>query len=84
MKTNKFENINIATSMEERIKNYKNDTNEIMEEDGVNMGNIHDEENDDMCNLGQSVDFEKKNEIKNEKKKFLKSINNKNKNYIFN
>ena len=68
MKTNKFENINIATSMEERIKNYKNDTNEIMEEDGVNMGNIHDEENDDMCNLGQSVDFEKKNETKNEKK----------------
>ena len=28
-------------------------------EDGVNMGNFEDDKNDDMCNLGQSVDLDK-------------------------
>ena len=66
--TNKKENINVSSCMEERIKNYKNYENENIEEDGVNMGNFGEEENDDMVNFGQSMTNEKINEIKNEQK----------------
>ena len=66
--TNKKENINVSSSMEERIKNYKNYENENIEEDGVNMGNFGEEENDDMVNFGQSMTNEKINEIKNGQK----------------
>ena len=66
--TIKKENINVSSSMEERIKNYKNYENENMEEDGVNMGNSREEENDDMVNVGQSMTREKINEITKEKK----------------
>ena len=66
--TIKKENINVSSSMEERIKNYKNYENENMEEDGVNMGNSREEENDDMVNVGQSMTHEKINEITKEQK----------------
>ena len=60
---NKKENINVTTSMEQRINNYKSGKNEeIEEEDGVNMVNYKDDENEDMCNFGQSMENE---EIKN-------------------
>ena len=65
---NKKANINVSSSMEERIKNYKNYENEHIEEDGVNLGNSRDEENDDMVNVGQSMTNEQINEIKNEQK----------------
>ena len=65
---NKKANINVSSSMEERIKNYKNHENEHIEEDGVNLGNSRDEENDDMVNVGQSMTNEQINEIKNEQK----------------
>ena len=64
----KKENINVSSSMEERIKNYKNNENEHIEEDGVNLGNSRYEENDDMVNVGQSMTHEQINEIKNEQK----------------
>ena len=60
---NKKENINVTTSMEQRINNYKSGKNEeIEEEDGVNMVNYKDDGNEDMCNFGQSMENE---EIKN-------------------
>ena len=59
----KKENINVSSSMEERIKNYKNYDNENVEEDCINMGNSRDEDNDDMVNFGQSMANEKINEI---------------------
>ena len=58
---NKRENINVTTSMEQRINNYKSGKNEKIEEDeedGVNMVNYKDEENEDMCNFGQSMENE--------------------------
>ena len=66
--TNKKETINVTTSMEERINNYKSGINEQIEEDGVNMGNYQDEENDDMCNFGQSMGNEKLVENTNDNK----------------
>ena len=63
-------NINVLTSMEQRINNYKgeNDNNRFQDdEDAVNTGNLRDEENDDMCNLGQSMNFENKNNISESK-----------------
>ena len=65
--TNKKEIVNVTTSMEERINNYKKEISEQIEEDGVNMGNYNDDENDDMCNFGQSMDNEKITENKNNK-----------------
>ena len=47
--------------MEQRINNYKSGKNEKIEEDeedGVNMVNYKDEENEDMCNFGQSMENE--------------------------
>ena len=64
----KKENINVSSSMEERIKNYKNYDNENVEEDCINMGNSRDEDNDDMVNFGQSMANEKINEITKEQK----------------
>jgi len=64
----KKENINVSSSMEERIKNYKNYDNENVEEDCINMGNSRDEDNDDMVNFGQSMANEKTNEITKEQK----------------
>ena len=66
--TTKKENINVTTSMEERINNYKSGINENIEEDEVNMGNYKDDENDDMCNFGQSMDNKKVNEVINNQK----------------
>ena len=66
--TTKKENINVTTSMEQRINNYKSGINEQIEEDEVNMGNYKDEENDDMCNFGQSIDDKKVNEVMNNQK----------------
>lgn len=66
--TNKKETVNVTTSMEQRINNYNHAINEQIDEDGVNMGNYRDEENDDMCNFGQSMDNDKINENTNEKK----------------
>ena len=66
--TNKKEIVNVTTSMEERINNYKKEISEQIEEDGVNMGNYNDDENDDMCNFGQSMDNEKITENNNNKK----------------
>ena len=54
--------------MEQRINNYKSGINEQIEEDEVNMGNYKDDENDDMCNFGQSIDDEKANEVMNNQK----------------
>ena len=64
----KKENINVSSSMEERIKNYKNYDNENVEEDCINMGNSRDEDNDDMVNFGQSMANEKINETNKEQK----------------
>ena len=61
-KVNYNNNIDVMNSMEERINNYKrNDHNyNDDEEDGVNIGNYDgDGDNDDMCNFGQSMDFDK-------------------------
>ena len=66
--TTKKENINVITSMEERINNYNSGINENIEEDEVNMGNYKDDENDDMCNFGQSMDNKKVNEVINNQK----------------
>jgi len=66
--TTKKDNINVTTSMEERINNYKSGINENIEEDEVNMGNYKDDENDDMCNFGQSMDNKKVNEVINNQK----------------
>jgi hypothetical protein len=66
--TTKKENINVTTSMEQRINNYKSGINEQIEEDEVNMGNYKDDENDDMCNFGQSIDDKKVNEVMNNQK----------------
>ena len=54
-------NINVMNSIEERINNYsgKNNNNYGDDEDGINMGNYGDGDNDDMCNIGQSMDFDK-------------------------
>ena len=65
--TNKKEIVNVTTSMEERINNYKKEVSEQIEEDGVNIGNYNDDENDDMCNFGESMDNEKITENKNNK-----------------
>ena len=55
-------NINISNEKENNKKNNYGD-----DEDGVNMGmgNLEEDNNDDMCNLGQSVDLDK---VKNNKK----------------
>ena len=66
--TTKKENINVTTSMEQRINNYKSGINEQIEEDEVNIGNYKDDENDDMCNFGQSIDDKKANEVMNNQK----------------
>jgi len=66
--TTKKENINVTTSMEQRINNYKSGINEQIEEDEVNIGNYKDDENDDMCNFGQSIDDKKVNEVMNSQK----------------
>lgn len=66
--TTKKENINVTTSMEQRINNYKSGINEQIEEDEVNIGNYKDDENDDMCNFGQSIDDKKVNEVMNNQK----------------
>lgn len=53
-------NIYISTEKENnKYNNYGDD------DDGVNMGNFEEDNNDDMCNLGQSVDLDK---VKNNKK----------------
>ena len=66
---NKNNDINVMSSIEERINNYNgmnnNNNYEDEDEDGVNMGNNGDGD-DDMCNFGQSMDFDKiKNKNKN-------------------
>ena len=66
--TTKKENINVTTSMEQRINNYKSGINEQIEEDEVNIGNYKDDENDDMCNFWQSIDDKKVNEVMNNQK----------------
>ena len=66
--TTKKENINVTTSMEQRINNYKSGINEQIEEDEVNIGNYKDDENDNMCNFGQSIDDKKVNEVMNNQK----------------
>ena len=53
-------NINISNEKENNKNNIYGD-----DEDGVNMGNFEEYNNDDMCNLGQSVDLDK---VKNNKK----------------
>ena len=53
-------NINISNEKENNKNNNYGD-----DEDGVNMGNFEEDNNDDMCNLGQSVDLDK---AKNNKK----------------
>lgn len=63
--TNKIETKNITTSMEERINDYNNKINEQIDEDGVNY---RDDENDDMCNFGQSMNSETINENINDNK----------------
>lgn len=53
-------NIYISTEKENnKYNNYGDD------DDGVNMGNFEEDNNDDMCNLGQSVNLDK---VKNNKK----------------
>ena len=72
-----FKNLNISEEkeknneinndiIEERINNYNNYEDE---EDGVNIGNDYGggEDNDDMCNFGQSMDFDKMKNNKNNK-----------------
>ena len=54
----------INNSIDERINNYNGSNNNNYgdndnDEDGVNMGNYGDGDNDDMCNFGQSMDFDK-------------------------
>ena len=66
--TIKNENINVTTSMEKRINNYKSDINEQIEENEDNIGNYRDEENDDMVNFGQSMTNEKINETLKQQK----------------
>ena len=53
-------NINISNEKENNKNNNYGD-----DEDGVNMGNFEEDNNDDMCNIGQSVDLDK---VKNNKK----------------
>jgi len=53
-------NINISNEKENNKNNNYGD-----DEGGVNMGNFEEDNNDDMCNLGQSVDLDK---AKNNKK----------------
>lgn len=53
-------NVDLMNSIEERINNYNGNNNRgDDEEDGVNMGNYDNGDNDDMCNLGQSMNFDK-------------------------
>ena len=53
-------NVDVMNSIEERINNYNGNNNRgDDEEDGVNMGNYDNGDNDDMCNLGQSMIFDK-------------------------
>ena len=67
---NKNNNIDIINSIEERINNFNGiNNNNDDEEDGVNMGNFEEADNDDMCNIGQSMDFDNiknKDNINNE------------------
>lgn len=66
-------NININNSIEERINNYREDYND--DEEGVNIGNYGgDGDNDDMCNFGQSMDFDKMKKSKNNNENEIKEI----------
>lgn len=70
-------NIEVMNSMEKRINNYNGSSNHNNEDDndgGVNMGNFGDGDNDDMCNLGQSMDLEKSKNKKNKKENDNKEI----------
>ena len=77
---NKNNDINVMSSIEERINNYNGVNNnnhyEDEEEDGVNMGNNgNGDVDDDMCNFGQSMDFDKiKNKKNNEDENETKEI----------
>ena len=67
---NKNNNIDIINSIEERINNFNGiNNNNDDEDDGVNMGNFEEADNDDMCNIGQSMDLDNiknKDNINNE------------------
>ena len=62
MNNNKNNNIDVMNSIEARINNYNgmNNKNDNYGDDeyGVNIGNYGDGNNDDMCNFGQSMDFD--------------------------
>ena len=62
---NNENNINNNNIIEEKINNYNN----YDDEDCVNMGNDYGSagDNDDMCNFGQSMDFDKMKSNKNNK-----------------
>ena len=54
-------NNELMNSIEERINNYNGSNNNNLnygDDDGINMGNCEVEDNDDMCNFGQSMDFD--------------------------
>ena len=74
---NKNNDINVMSSIEERINNYNgmnnNNNYEDEDEDGVNMGNNGDGD-DDMCNFGQSMDFDKIKNKNNENEDESKEI----------
>ena len=70
-------NNDVINSIEERINNFNgmnnnNGNNYGDEEDGVNMIDYGERDNDDMCNFGQSMDF---NNMKNKGNKNEKEIN---------
>jgi hypothetical protein len=54
------DNNELMNSIEERINNYNGNNNNLnyWDDDGVNMGNYEVGDNDDMCNFGQSMDFD--------------------------
>ena len=57
---NNKDNNDLMNSIEERINNYNGNNNNLnyWDDDGVNMGNYEVGDNDDMCNFGQSMDFD--------------------------
>ena len=66
--SNEKENNN-DNSIEDGLNNINKNNIYGDDEDGVNMGNFDGDNNDDMCNLGQSVDIDKMKNNKKEKEK---------------
>lgn len=65
---NKNDNFEVMNSMEERINNFNgNNDGDNYDEDGVNQDSYGAGDNDDMCNLGMSMDITKTKNNNNKK-----------------